>query len=45
VIALLAIPIMIWSIVDEEKILVKQYGESYLNYMKMVPWRMIPKIF
>jgi protein-S-isoprenylcysteine O-methyltransferase Ste14 len=45
VIAFLAIPIMIWSIIDEEKVLLKQYGESYKEYMKMVPWRMIPKIF
>jgi len=44
-IAVLAIPIMIWSIIDEEKILIKQYGEPYKEYMKMVPWRMIPKIF
>jgi protein-S-isoprenylcysteine O-methyltransferase Ste14 len=45
VIALLAIPIMIWSIVDEEKMLFIQYGEPYKEYMKTVPWRMIPKIF
>ena len=44
-IALIAIPIMIWSIVDEEKILIKQYGNKYKNYMKKVPWRIIPKIF
>jgi protein-S-isoprenylcysteine O-methyltransferase Ste14 len=45
VIALLAIPIMIWSIIDEEKLLIQQYGEEYENYMKKVPWRIIPKIF
>ena len=44
-IATLAIPIMIWSIFDEEKLLIKQYGESYRGYMKKVPWRIIPKIF
>lgn len=44
-IALIAIPIMIWSILDEEKVLVKQYGERYKEYMKKVPWRMIPKVF
>lgn len=44
-IALIAIPIMIWSIIDEEKLLIKNYGESYRQYMKKVPWRMIPKIF
>jgi protein-S-isoprenylcysteine O-methyltransferase Ste14 len=45
IIALIAIPIMIWSIIDEEKVLVRQYGEPYKEYMNKVPWRMIPKIF
>jgi protein-S-isoprenylcysteine O-methyltransferase Ste14 len=44
-IAFLAIPIMIWSIIDEEKHLTKQYGTAYLDYMKKVPWRIVPKIF
>jgi protein-S-isoprenylcysteine O-methyltransferase Ste14 len=44
-IAILAIPIMIWSIIDEEKLLIKQYGQEYKDYMKKVPWRIIPKIF
>ena len=44
-IAIIAVPIMIWSIVDEEKILIKQYGKDYKDYMKKVPWRIIPKIF
>ena len=45
IIAFLAIPIMIWSIFDEEKLLIKQYGEKYKDYMKEVPWRLIPKVF
>jgi protein-S-isoprenylcysteine O-methyltransferase Ste14 len=36
---------MILSIFDEEKLLIKQYGEEYKKYMKKVPWRLIPKIF
>ena len=44
-IALLAVPIMIWSIIDEEKQLIKQYSEEYKKYMRKVPWRIIPKIF
>ena len=44
-IAVIAIPIMVWSIIDEEKLLKKQYGEEYIEYMKKVPWRIIPKIF
>jgi protein-S-isoprenylcysteine O-methyltransferase Ste14 len=44
-IATLAVPIMIWSILDEEKLLIKRYGKEYKNYMKNVPWRIIPKIF
>lgn len=44
-IAVIAIPIMIWSIVDEEELLIKQYGNEYKKYMEKVPWRMIPKIF
>lgn len=45
VISFIAIPLMIWSIIDEEKLLLKQYGELYNEYMKKVPWRMIPKVF
>lgn len=45
IIAVIAIPIMIWSIVDEEKMLLKQYGKEYKEYMKKVRWRMIPLIF
>lgn len=44
-IATIAIPIMILSIFDEEKLLKKQYGEDYIEYMKNVPWRLIPGIF
>jgi protein-S-isoprenylcysteine O-methyltransferase Ste14 len=44
-IAFIAVPIMIWSIFDEEKLLIKQYGEEYKKYMKKVPWRLIPRIF
>jgi protein-S-isoprenylcysteine O-methyltransferase Ste14 len=44
-IALIAVPIMIFSIYDEEKLLKKQYGIEYEKYMKKVPWRIIPKIF
>ena len=44
-IAIIAIPIMIWSIFDEEELLIKQYGEDYKKFMKKVPWRIIPKIF
>jgi protein-S-isoprenylcysteine O-methyltransferase Ste14 len=36
---------MIWSIIDEEKLLIKQYGEEYKKFMEKVPWRIIPKIF
>jgi protein-S-isoprenylcysteine O-methyltransferase Ste14 len=44
-IAFISIPIMIWSILDEEKLLIKQYGAEYKEYMKKVPWRLIPRIF
>jgi len=44
-IAIIAIPIMIWSILDEEKLLKKQYSKEYKKYMKKVPWRLVPKIF
>lgn len=44
-IAVIAIPIMIWSIIDEEKLLLNQYGDEYKKYMEKVPWRIIPKIF
>jgi len=44
-IAIIAIPIMIWSIFDEEKLLIKQYGDEYKKFMKETPWRLIPRIF
>jgi protein-S-isoprenylcysteine O-methyltransferase Ste14 len=44
-IAFIEIPLIIWSIIDEEKYLIKQYGEDYKKYMNEVPWRIIPKIF
>ena len=44
-IATIAVPIMIWSIIDEEKLLIRQYGEDYKVFMRQVPWRIIPKIF
>ena len=45
VIAVIAVPIMIWSIFDEEKLLIKQYGEEYKKFMKKTPWRIIPRFF
>ena len=44
-IAVIAIPIMILSIIDEEKKLIKEYGNDYKEYMKKVKWRIIPGIF
>ena len=44
-IAVLAVPIMIISIIDEEKLLIKQYGKEYIEFMKKTPWRLIPYIF
>jgi len=44
-VAFLAIPIMIISIIDEEKLLIKQYGEEYKKFMKKTPYRIIPYIF
>ena len=45
IIATIAVPIMILSIIDEEKILLKQFGIEYKKYMKNVPWRIIPGFF
>jgi len=44
-IAVFSIFLMIWSIFDEEKRLIKQYGKEYKEFMKKTPWRIIPKIF
>jgi protein-S-isoprenylcysteine O-methyltransferase Ste14 len=44
-IAIIAVPIMVWSIIDEERILIKQYGYKYKEFMRNTPWRIIPKIF
>ena len=43
--ATIAIPIIIWSIFDEEQHLIKQFGDEYKQFMKQTPWRIIPKIF
>jgi len=45
IIATIAIPIMMISIIDEEHLLIKQYGKQYENFKKQTPWRMIPKLF
>ena len=45
IIATSAIPIMIISIIDEEHLLIKQYGKQYETFMKQTPWRMIPRFF
>ncbi len=45
ILATIAIIIMIISIFDEEKRLIKQFGEEYKTYMKLTPWRLIPYIF
>lgn len=45
IVAVISIPIMIISILDEEKRLIKQYGEDYKKYKKETPWRIIPKLF
>ena len=44
-IAIISIPLMILSILDEEKHLINQYGKEYKKFMNKTPWRMIPKIF
>lgn len=45
ILATIAIPIMIISILDEERLLLKQYGIKYKEYMKQTPYRLIPKLF
>ena len=44
-IAIIAVPIMIISIIDEEKLLIKQYGKEYIEFMKKTPWKILPYIF
>ncbi len=45
IISIIAIPIIIWSIFDEEKHLIKQFGNEYIEFMKKTPWRIIPRVF
>jgi protein-S-isoprenylcysteine O-methyltransferase Ste14 len=45
VISNIAITIIIWSILDEEKLLIKQFGNEYIEFMKKTPWRIIPKLY
>ncbi len=44
-IAIIAIPLIIISILDEEKRLINQYGKDYKEFMKKTPWRIIPYIY
>ena len=44
-IAIIAIPIMIYSIKDEEKFLIKKYGNKYREFMINTRWRIIPYIY
>jgi len=44
-VAMIAIPIMMISIIDEEKKLIDQYGNQYKEFMEKTPWRIIPWIF
>jgi protein-S-isoprenylcysteine O-methyltransferase Ste14 len=45
IIAAIAIPIMMISVIDEEKYLIEQYGSEYEEFMKKTQWRIIPKVF
>lgn len=45
IIAIIAIPIMILSIIDEEKLLIRQYGKEYIEFKKKTPWKIIPYIY
>jgi protein-S-isoprenylcysteine O-methyltransferase Ste14 len=45
ILAVISIPIMVISIVDEEHLLIRQYGNAYREFMKQTPWRIIPKVF
>lgn len=44
-ISFIALPIMICSILDEEKELIEKYGDEYRKYMEEVPWRLFPGVF
>jgi protein-S-isoprenylcysteine O-methyltransferase Ste14 len=35
----------IWTALREEQFLLEKFGKQYEEYMKKVPWRMIPKVF
>jgi len=45
------IPVIVSSILTigtalwEEQVLLEKFGKQYEDYMKKVPWRMIPKVF
>jgi protein-S-isoprenylcysteine O-methyltransferase Ste14 len=45
IIAIIGVPIMFISAIDEEKELIKRYGRRYEEYLKKVPYRFIPRIF
>jgi len=43
--AILAVPLMIVSILDEEHRLLKEYGKDYEEFMQKTPYRIIPYLY
>lgn len=42
--AIISVPLMLWSAIDEEQLLKNKYGKKYEQYLEQVPWRFIPKL-
>jgi protein-S-isoprenylcysteine O-methyltransferase Ste14 len=43
--ALLSVAVIVFYIQKEEEFLIQRYGKAYREYMRRVPWKMIPRVY
>jgi protein-S-isoprenylcysteine O-methyltransferase Ste14 len=43
--ALLSVAVIVFYIQKEEEFLIQRYGTVYREYMRRVPWKMIPRVY
>ncbi len=43
--ALISVAVIVFYIQKEEEFLLQRYGRAYREYMRRVPWKMIPRVY